>query len=156
MKLLDYTTEAALLPRQVCPDLGQAVKRLAHAMARAGLVDDAAILARDVLRREAEGGTALPEGLVLAHARSDAAPAVCLSVATLTREVPARGADGEDCQVDVVVLLTGPAHEQRTLLRLLARLVRAARAGVLADRLRQAPDRAALARVLAAVDTEQT
>jgi len=154
MKLQDYTTEAALLPRQVCPDLGQAVKRLAHAMTRAGLAADAAILARDVLRREADGGTALPEGLALAHARSEAASRVCLSVATLTRPVPAPGADGVDREVDVVVLLAGPPAESRTLLRVLARLVRAVRAGSFADQLRKAADRRELARVLAGIDTE--
>ena len=154
MKLLDYTTEAALLPRQVCPDLGQAVKRLAHAMARAGLADDAAALARDVLRREAEGGTALPEGLALAHARSEAVAAVCLSVATLTRPVAARGADGEAREVDVVILLAGPPAEKRAVLRVLARVVRAARGGDLASRLRGAASRPELAAVLAAIDTE--
>jgi len=154
MKMLDYTTEAALLPRQVCADLGQAVKRLAHAMSRAGLAGDAVVLAQDVLRREAEGGTALPEGLALAHARSEATDAVCLSVATLTRPVTALGADGVACDVDVVVLLAGPAAEQRTMLRVLARLVRAARDGVLASRLRQASSRHSLALVLEGIDTE--
>ncbi len=154
MKLLDYTTEAALLPRQVCADLSQAVKRLAHAMARAGLARDAVLLAQDVLCREAEGGTALPEGLTLAHARSESTDAVCLSVATLTRPVMALGADGEAREVDVVVLLAGPAAEHRTMLRVLARLVRAARAGVLATRLRQASSRQSLAQVLEDIDTE--
>jgi fructose-specific PTS system IIC-like component len=153
MKLLDYTTEAALLPRQVCPDLGQAVKRLAHAMARAGLVSDAAMLARDVLRREGQGGTALPAGLAITHARSEAAARVCLSVATLTRPVTARGADGEECEVDVVVLLAGPSGDNRALLRILARLVRAFRGGDLGESLRSAGTRRALAEILATIDT---
>ena len=155
MKLLDYTTEAALLPRQVCPNLGQAVKRLAHAMSRAGLVSDAAILAGDVLRREAEGGTALPEGLVLPHARSETVTGVCLGVATLLRPVPARGSEGEDRQVDVVVLLTGPADQTRAMLRVMARVAREVRTGDLLERLRGAADRRAMTAVLAGIETDQ-
>jgi 2-O-A-mannosyl-D-glycerate-specific PTS system IIC component len=154
MELLDYTTEAAMLPRQVCADLGQAVKRLSHAMMRAGLVSDAEALAADVLRRESEGGTALPEGLAMAHARSEAVDRICLSVATLTRPVPARAPDGEAREVDVVILLVGPPTEHRALLRVLARLVRAVRGGRLAAGLRAARDRQGLARALAAADTE--
>ena len=154
MKLMDYTTEAALLPRQVCSDLGQAVKRLSHAMMRAGLVGDAESLANDVLRRESEGGTALPEGLALAHARSDAATRIGLAAATLTRPVAARTPDGELTEVDVVVLLVGPPAEYRAVLRALARLVRAVRSGGLATGLRAARDRRQLARAIIDADRQ--
>ena len=155
MKLLDYTTEAALLPRQVCPNLGQAVKRLAHAMSRAGLVSDASILARDVLRREAEGGTALPEGLVLPHAWSETVTSVCLGVATLLRPVPARGSEGEDREVDVVVLLTAPSDQARAMLRVMARVAREVRTGDLLDRLRGATGRRAMMSALAGIEADQ-
>jgi len=155
MKLLDYTTEAALLPRQVCPNLGQAVKRLAHAMSRAGLVSDPAILAHDVLCREAEAGTALREGLVLPHARSETVTSVCLGVATLSRSVPARDSEGEDREVDVVVLLTAPPDQARAMLRVMARVAREVHTGDLLDRLRGATGRRAMMSVLAGIEADQ-
>jgi mannitol/fructose-specific phosphotransferase system IIA component (Ntr-type) len=152
MKLLDYTTEAALLPRLVCADLEGAVISLAGAMATAGLVSDADRLVRDVLAREAEGGTALPEGLVLPHARSGAAGVVRLGAASLVEPIVCHSGDGEDYPVDVVMLLTGPPGDPRAMLKVLARVAREVRAGALVPRLRQARDRAAMAAVLAGMD----
>ena len=68
----------------------------------------------------------------------------------------ARGADGEESAVDVVILLAGPGAANRTLLRVLARLVRAVRGGDLAGRLRRATTRQEMAAVLSGIDTELT
>jgi mannitol/fructose-specific phosphotransferase system IIA component (Ntr-type) len=152
MKLVDYTTQEALLPRLTCGNLAEAVARLATAMAEAGLVSDAEKLARDVLEREAEGGTALPEGLALPHSRSDAAPAVRLAVATLASPVAARDSEGAEREVDVVLVLTGPPGDPRNMLRVLARLAREVRAGSLLDRLRMAATPQAMNDILAGLD----
>jgi len=156
MTLLDYTTEGALSPRLVCPTLESAVEHLAGALATAGLVRDAERLARDVLRREAESGSALAEGLALPHARSEAAVRVRLAVATLASPVPARGGEGEPRRVDVVVLLTAPPSDLRGMLRVLARLAREVRGGDLLARLRRAETPAEVAAALAAVRVDQT
>lgn len=155
MKLLDYTTESALLPRQEYTGLGQLIRRQAQALASAGLVNDATLLVRDVLRREVEGGTAMPEGLVIPHARSQAVTQVCLSVATLVKAVPAQGADGEEYQVDLVILLSGPLADQRLLLRVLARLAREVRTGGFLSRLRGAATPGAMAEVLSGIAEER-
>jgi len=153
MRLLDYTTEMALLPNQEEPDLGAVIKRLAGAMAGGGLIGDPAILVRDVLHREAEAGTGLIEGLVLPHALSQAADRVQMAVATLRRPVAARDSDGADLEVDVVVLLTAPPGESRQMLRVLARLAREIRAG-LAERLRQADTVEAMVRLLSGISSD--
>lgn len=131
MRLSDYTTEAVLLPAVVDRDLGTVVKRLAGAMAAAGYARDPMVLARDVMRREAAGGTAVEGGLVIPHALSEAAIGVRLAVATLVAPVPARDAAGEDREVDVVVLLCAPPRDSRAMLRVLARLAREIRGGLL-------------------------
>ncbi len=155
MKLVDYTTQDALVPRLVCADLGGRRNILTTAMAGAGLVRDPVVLVRDVLQRETEGGTALPEGLVLPHSRSTTAPDVCLAVATLARPVLARDSDDQDRPVDVVVLLTGPPGDPRAMLRVLARLAREVRAADLLRRLRGAATPRAMAAVLAGIESDQ-
>jgi mannitol/fructose-specific phosphotransferase system IIA component (Ntr-type) len=152
MKLVDYTTEAALLPRLACDDLGEAVGRVAEGMARGGLVTDAQRFTGDVLVREREGGTALPEGLALPHARTSTAPAVRLGVATLARPVSAHDSEGAERAVDVVVVLAGPPGDPRGMLRVLARLARQVRAGTLLDRLRLAATPQAMRDVLAGLE----
>jgi mannitol/fructose-specific phosphotransferase system IIA component (Ntr-type) len=154
MKLLDYTTRAALLPRQDLPDLHSVVARLASELADSGSVLDATVLTGDVLRRESEGGTALPEGLVLPHARSEAARRVCLAVATLVKPFPARSGDGEEHLVNVAVLLTAPPTGTRQMLRVMARLAREVRGSGLLDRLRAAGTPAEMAAVLAGIDAQ--
>jgi mannitol/fructose-specific phosphotransferase system IIA component (Ntr-type) len=151
MRLLDYTTEAAMLPVLVDRDLGTVVKRLASAMSAAGLASDPAVLARDVMRREAAGGTALPSGLVIPHATSEAARGVHLAVATLERSVVARDDAGGDQLVDVVVLLTAPPGESRVMLRVLARLAREIRGGLL-ERLRRATSAGGMVELFAGSD----
>jgi mannitol/fructose-specific phosphotransferase system IIA component (Ntr-type) len=152
MRLSDYTTERALLPGLVVRDLDTAVKRLAGAMAAGGLVRDPALLARDVMRREAEGGTALASGIVLPHATSQAARRVTLGLATLAQPVSALDSEGEERRVDVVVLLTAPPGESRAMLRMLARLAREIRGGLL-DRLRRAASASTMAALLRASET---
>jgi len=152
MKLVDYTSEAALLPRLSCQGLEEAVSRVAEGMQRGGLVTDAAGFTRDVLAREQEGGTALPEGLALPHSRSEAAPSVRLGVATLARPVSARDSEGIARTVDVVVVLAGPPGDPRSMLRVLARLAREVRSGTLLDRLRLAATPQAMNDVLAGLE----
>ena len=147
MRLSDYTTEAALLPAMVERDLGTVVKRLAGVMTAAGFARDPMVLARDVLRREAEGGTAVEGGLFIPHATSEAAVGVHLAVATLTHPIVALDADGVDRPVDVVVLLVASPHEARAMLRVLARLARQVRGGLL-ERLREADSTAGMMAIL--------
>ncbi len=130
MRLFDYTTEAALLPNLVVPDLDAVIERLASALSAEGLVTDPAALVRDVLRREAEAGTALAEGLVLPHATCAAACRVQIAVATLQKPVDAKDGEGRDLEVDVVLLLTAPPAESRHMMRVLARLAREIRGGL--------------------------
>ncbi|MBD3220685.1 hypothetical protein GF314_05540 [bacterium] len=147
MRLSAYTKEAALRPAMVERDLGTVVKRLAGVMTAAGYARDPMVLARDVMRREAEGGTAVEGGLVIPHATSEAAVGVHLAVATLVHPITARDADGAELPVDVVVMLTASPQEARAMLRVLARLARQIRGGLLA-RLREADSPAAMLALL--------
>ena len=133
MKLIDYTQHQALLPALDAPGLHEAIRALADAMAATDLVTDPEVLVADVLRREAAGSTAMPGGLVLPHAASEAARAVTLGLATLSRPIEVLDDEGLPCPADVVVLLTAPPGQNRAMLWVLARLARAIQGGLVQD-----------------------
>ncbi len=136
MKLRDYTTATGLMPRLDCQDLDEVIATLVAGLAAAGGVSETERLVADVLRREQETNTTLGGGLAVPHARSTAVDRMHIAVATLARplHIPAK----DDQPVDVVVLLVGPLHEPRQMLRLLARLARLVKDCAFLDDLRRA------------------
>lgn len=152
MKLVDYTTEAAFLPRVECRDRAELLRRLVAAMNQSLGLPDPEALVSEVLRREEEGTTAVGQGLALPHARFAGLAGVHLAVATLAAPI-APDADGEDdVPIDVVILIVGPREDPRQLLRVLVRITRLVRAGQLLPSLRLADTAAALRRALAEND----
>ncbi len=147
MKLLDYTTPASFLPRLQCRDLEEVVTRLVAGLAAAGGVSDPVQLVADVLRRERGAATAIGGGLVVPHARSSAVSRLQMAVATQAEPLLIQAEDQQP--VDVVVLIVAPPHEQRLLLRLLARLARLVKDPTFLSGLRQAESAAEMERVLA-------
>ncbi|HPF71062.1 MAG TPA: PTS sugar transporter subunit IIA [Candidatus Krumholzibacteria bacterium] len=142
MKLLDYTTTGGFLPHLKCATVEDAVRRLVGVLADAGEVRDAAGVVAEVMRREAEGSTAIGGGLVIPHARHAAVPEVRVAVATLAAPLDVPSEDGQP--VDVVILLVGPDGDPRQMLRVLARLARAVKSGDYIDGLRRAVEAPAL------------
>jgi mannitol/fructose-specific phosphotransferase system IIA component (Ntr-type) len=148
MNLTDYTTQSGFLPQIKCADLTAAVRELVGALAGTGALSDVDGVVAEIMRREAEGSTAVGDGLVIPHARLAAVRDVHIAIASLARPIVVDAPDG--APADLVVLLVGPTGDPRRMLRVLARLVRMVRyADLLAD-LRDAatPDdlRQALAR----------
>jgi mannitol/fructose-specific phosphotransferase system IIA component (Ntr-type) len=152
MKLVDYTTEASFLPRVECRDRAELLRRLVAALNDTlGLPDHEALL-REILRREAEGTTAVGQGLSLPHARFPGLGGVHLAVATLATPV-SPDADGEDdTPIDVVLLIVGPREDPRQLLRVLVRITHLVRAGELLPALRAGATSVDLRRALADAD----
>ncbi|MBE0565964.1 MAG: PTS sugar transporter subunit IIA [Krumholzibacteria bacterium] len=150
MKLLDYTTTCGFLPHAKCASVEDAVARLVGALASAGELGDPGSVVAEVMRREAEGSTAIGGGLVIPHARCAAVPAVRVAVATLAEPLDVPSDDG--LPVDVVILLVGPDGDPRQMLRVLARLARAVKSDAFRDGLRAADDagglRAAFAKAI--------
>lgn len=142
MKLLDYTTTRGFLPHVKCASVREAVARLVDVLAQEGALADPADVVAEVMRREAEGSTAIGGGLVIPHARCAAVPAVRVAVATLAEPLAVPSEDGQP--VDVVILLVGPAGDPRQMLRVLARLARAVKADDFRDGLRAAGEAASL------------
>jgi PTS system fructose-specific IIC component len=122
MKLQDYTTDSGFLPHVKFTTIREAVTSLVGALAADGEVTDKDSVVAEVMRREAEGSTAIGGGLVIPHARHAAVPEVRMAVATLAEPLDIPSEDG--CPVDVVILLVGPDGDPRQMLRVLARLAR--------------------------------
>ncbi len=136
MRMQDYTTDCGFLPHLDCTSVEEAVRALVGELEATGDVADAAGLVVEIMRREAEGSTAIGDGLVIPHARYRGISRVRLAVATLARplKVPAE----DDRPVDVVILLVGPLEDPRRMLQVLARLARLVRNPPFLDRLRGA------------------
>lgn len=120
--LRDHTDGNVMLPGLAAEDRKAAVGALVRALQAEGAVDDADGLLADVLRREAVGDTDVGLGVAIPHVRSERVRSPRAAVATLARPVPGRGQS-----VDVFILLVGPEGDPRSLLRLLARVVRGLR-----------------------------
>ena len=142
MKLQDYTTDNGFLPRVKCASVRDAVENLVAALAADGGLADADGVVDEVMRREAEGSTAIGGGLVIPHARHAAVPEVRMAVATLEEPLDIPSEDGRP--VDVVILLVGPDGDPRQMLRVLARLARVVKSEAFVDSLRTAADAASL------------
>jgi len=142
MKLKDYTTDDAFLPHVKCASVREVVADLVAALAASGEVRDEESVVAEVMRREAEGSTAIGGGLVIPHARHAAVPRVRMAVATLAEPLDIPSEDGRP--VDVVILLVGPDGDPRQMLRVLARLARVVKSEEFVDALRAAADAAGL------------
>ena len=131
MDLLAVTAPELMLPRLVADSREEAIRLVASHLATAEGVP-AATLVDEVLSRERERETDLGLGVAIPHARSEVMPRTRLAVATLARPLPP--AAPEQRPVDVLLLIAGPRREPRSLLQVLARLVRLLRRdGFLAD-----------------------
>ncbi len=111
-----------MLPRLDCNSKDKAIERLVQVLAADGVVGDEQALLKDILTRESVGDTAVGHGVAIPHVRSAHVKVPRLAVGTLVTPVPHRGTDG--LEVDVLFLIVGPDGDPRTMLRLLARVVR--------------------------------
>ncbi len=138
MKLVDYTTEGAFLPRLECHDRAELMRLLVSALVASLGLKEPEALVEEILRREEESSTSVGEGLALPHARFAGVDRVHLALATLVTPL-APDPDGDDAlPVDVVILIVGPRDDPRQMLRVLARLTRLVRSGQLLSALRKA------------------
>jgi mannitol/fructose-specific phosphotransferase system IIA component (Ntr-type) len=135
----DYTIETGFLPHLECASIEEAVGALVKPLALAGDVEESSALVAEVMRREAEGSTAIGDGLVIPHARFKGVHGVRLAVATLARPLAVPSAD--DRPVDVIILLVGPTGDPRRMLQVLARLARLVKSPAFLDGLRAAATR---------------
>ncbi len=136
MELINYTRENAVLPHAKCDSLEAAVILLVDKLAEPGFIGSGPSLVDEVMRREKEGSTAVGGGLVIPHARCQGLDDVHIALATLQDPLDL---DTEDSvPVDIVILLIGPEHDPRQMLRVLARLARLVKDSSFLEKIRKA------------------
>lgn len=150
MKLLNYTTESGFLPHIKCDDVPGAVSQLVASLSTDVLAADRSALVDEVMRREAEGSTAIGNGLIIPHARSTRVARIQVAVATLAEPLAIPSEDNKP--VDIVILLVGPEGDPRLMLRVLAHLARLVKRSSFLDHLRKSESAKDLRSVFGALD----
>lgn len=100
-----------------------------------------------MLAREAEGSTAIGDGLAVPHGRTNAIPGICLAAGIVEGVEDYRAADGVPVRVCVLVLT--PESDAGMHLKVLSRLARLMRNDALRTALYASTDAEAFAAVLA-------
>lgn len=115
-------------------------------LAKGGKLPDKARLLEEIRSRERLSSTGIGEGVAVPHALCDAIPQTVMSVIHLARPVPFGSLDG--APVDLVFLMAGPRGATATHLKVLSKLARLLHDESFRAAARQAPDGAALAKLL--------
>lgn len=85
-------------------DKEEVIGRLALKLLQSGKIADAEAFRRNVLEREAEGSTAIGDGVALPHGKISLNVGLALALAVLTRPIPWMTEDGVTEYVDLLVL----------------------------------------------------
>ncbi|WP_312950442.1 PTS 2-O-a-mannosyl-D-glycerate transporter subunit IIABC [Superficieibacter sp.] len=110
MNLTTLTHPEAICLQTTFDSRDAAIHALAQRLAQLGKITHLDQFLDDVFAREAQGPTALGEGLAVPHGKSHAVKDAAFAVATLREPVSWQGVDGPE-QVDLVVLLAIPPAE---------------------------------------------
>lgn len=111
---LSSLTHPNLINLQVVfADRDQAIHQLADQLAEQGKLHDKEAFLREVFAREAQGPTALGEGLAVPHGKSDAVKEAAFAVATLQAPLEWQGIDGPE-SVNLIFLLAIPQAQAGT------------------------------------------
>ncbi len=150
MDLADILSQDAVLPPLKSANKKQALLDLADAAGRLTGIEPRDIFDA-LLQRERLGSTGLGRGIAIPHVKLKSLKRiVCLFARVAT---PIAFDSHDDEPVDLVFLLLAPEHAGGDHLKALARISRLVREPATLDKLRAAPDTAALYAVLAASPT---
>lgn len=113
MNLTTLTHPQAIFLHARFTDRDDAIRQLAQRLYDLGKIADPERFLADVLQREAQGPTALGEGLAVPHGKSAAVNEAAFAVATLHNPLEWEGVDGPE-NVELIFLLAIPPAEAGT------------------------------------------
>ncbi|MDH6633472.1 UNVERIFIED_ORG: 2-O-A-mannosyl-D-glycerate-specific PTS system IIC component [Lelliottia amnigena] len=113
MNLTTLTHPQAIFLHARFTDRDDAIRQLAQRLYDLGKIADPERFLTDVLQREAQGPTALGEGLAVPHGKSAAVNEAAFAVATLRNPLEWEGVDGPE-NVELIFLLAIPPAEAGT------------------------------------------
>jgi len=152
MELGDILAPDGILPQLAATSKKQALEELAGLASKSTGLD-----AREVFNalqhRERLGSTGLGRGIAIPHVKFKSLKSIICIFARLTTPIDFESSDGEP--VDLVFLLLAPEHAGGDHLKALARISRLVREPIALEKLRAAPDKAALKTLLTAPASPQ-
>ncbi|WP_063649951.1 PTS 2-O-a-mannosyl-D-glycerate transporter subunit IIABC [Aliivibrio fischeri] len=111
MKLTTLTNESLINLQTTFNSREDAIYALADQLEKQGKLHNKTEYLDAVFAREAEGPTALGEGLAVPHGKTDAVKEASFAVATLTKDIKWKGIDDEDEDVNLIFLIAIPNAE---------------------------------------------
>jgi nitrogen PTS system EIIA component len=145
MELGDILAADGIVPQLAATTKKQALEELA-ALASKSTGLDARELFNALQHRERLGSTGLGRGIAIPHVKFKSLKNIVCIFARLSTPVDFESSDGEP--VDLLFLLLAPEHAGGDHLKALARISRLVREPATLDKLRNAPDKAALKTLL--------
>lgn len=150
MDLADILTPGGIIPSLKATSKKQALRELSDRAAEMTGIEARQIF--DTLQqRERLGSTGLGRGIAIPHVKFKSLKSIVCLFARLETPIDFESHDGEP--VDILFLLLAPEHASGDHLKALARISRLVREPSTLERLRVAPDMAALRSVLLAPAT---
>ena len=145
MELGDLLAPDGILPQLSATTKKQALEELAARAAKLTGIEEREIY-NALLHRERLGSTGLGHGIAIPHVKFKSLKSIVCIFARLATPIDFESADGDP--VDLVFLLLAPEHAGGDHLKALARISRLVREPATLEKLRQAPDKAALKSLL--------
>lgn len=156
MNLTTLTHPQAIFLHAQFTDRDDAIRQLAQRLHDLGKIADPERFLADVLQREAQGPTALGEGLAVPHGKSAAVNEAAFAVATLRNPLEWEGVDGPENVELIFLLAIPPAEAGTTHMKVLTALTTRLADDVLRARVMAADTPDALLAVLEEEPEEQT
>ncbi|MFD9522199.1 fructose-specific PTS transporter subunit EIIC [Streptomyces sp. NPDC059979] len=145
--LSGYLTERTVKPELAADSKEAAIREMAQLLAATGHVRDVDELVRVALAREAQGTTGLGESIAIPHAKTDAVTRPTVGFARSAEGIEWGAPDGTKARLVFMIAVPEAAAGDEHL-RILALLSRKLMDGGFRERLRAAPDGAAILDVL--------
>ncbi|UNO44115.1 fructose-specific PTS transporter subunit EIIC [Streptomyces sp. MST-110588] len=154
--LSGYLSEATVKVRLDATEKEAAIREMAELLAGSGRVADVAELVRVALAREAQGSTGLGEEIAIPHAKTDAvtSPVVGFARSAAADGIDWGSLDGTPARLVFMIAVPRSAAGDEHL-RILALLSRRLMDDGFRERLRGAPDTAAVLRVLGEIQQKE-
>lgn len=152
MRLKDFLRADFVVTRLQAKDVEGVVEEVANLAGAVG-VGSADVIREKLLERERLHPTVMGAGLAIPHATVPGLPAPVIGVALAGEDPVTFGGPGQDPVKVFFVLLSPPGHE-REHVKLLARICRLVRHDGFMDGLDQAPDAAAIVRIIEQIDAQ--
>lgn len=111
MRLFEIISPDSIVIRSHFINASEAIEVLTNTLCSLGKINNKGQFIDSVFAREAQGPTALGEGLAVPHGKSDAVIEPCVAVAILDKPLKWVGIEGEE-DVEIIVLLGIPTVHQ--------------------------------------------